>query len=157
MAERLSLLGRIDAMGGVCAPATCHKAKDPAIGNLDFSLRKGEDVLNKSIVANRQYAFRAQNGRCFYCKARMWRSLRERAVIMQILGLTTKQVQLFRCTAEHLVPRSQGGSNRAVNIVAACLHCNLARHRRKASIDWPSYLNLVSRRITAGRWLGFRR
>lgn len=32
------------------------------------------------------------------------------------------------CTAEHLTPLSQGGSNTRSNIVAACAECNSGRH-----------------------------
>lgn len=44
------------------------------------------------------------------------------------LGLTLRQAQKLRATAEHLQARSDGGLDHPSNIVAACAHCNHRRH-----------------------------
>jgi len=45
--------------------------------------------------------------------------------------LTLRQAKSFRCTAEHLMAKRDGGSDDQENIVAACWVCNHTRHRRK--------------------------
>lgn len=59
---------------------------------------------------------------------------------------------MLQCTAEHLIPRSEGGSDMPSNIVAACLHCNGTRHKRKIPPSPGRYLSLVRSRIAEGRW-----
>ncbi|MEY8095817.1 HNH endonuclease [Falsihalocynthiibacter sp. S25ZX9] len=61
--------------------------------------------------------------------------------------------KFLRCTAEHLLPRSEGGGNAAENIVAACWYCNTARHRRKYPPSPEAHRTRVRRRMAAGRWL----
>ncbi|MGR9206361.1 HNH endonuclease [Rhizobium leguminosarum] len=63
-----------------------------------------------------------------------------------------RAVWLFRCTAEHLVARCDGGRDIEGNIVAACQHCNSTRHRPKRPKDAVSYGDLVRSRMEQGRW-----
>lgn len=58
----------------------------------------------------------------------------------------------LQCTAEHLVPRSDGGRESATNIVAACAHCNHTRHRQKRPPEPPQYRAQVRRRVALGGW-----
>ena len=68
------------------------------------------------------------------------------------LSLSRSEAKRFKCTAEHLRPRKDGGKDAAHNIVAACLHCNQNRHRRKANLSPRAYRELVSQRLGKGGW-----
>lgn len=70
--------------------------------------------------------------------------------------MTIKEASRFRCTAEHLVARKDGGGDRGANIVAACFFCNRRRHARAKSLSPERYGALVSQRVLAGRWHGVR-
>lgn len=65
----------------------------------------------------RKKAFKAQGGRCFWCNHRVYRRHEP-----EWMAMPNQQL-----TAEHLIPRSAGGTNRQYNIVAACLSCNCRR------------------------------
>jgi hypothetical protein len=67
--------------------------------------------------------------------------------------LTIRQARLYRCTAEHLVAKTDGGSNSAKNIVAACHWCNKNRHARKVAPTPNDYLEYIRKRLAQGRWL----
>lgn len=84
--------------------------------------------MGKAISRLRSLAFQKQVGRCYYCKLPMFEG--ESAEFCRRWKLTTRQAKSFLCTAEHLVPRSEGGKNSQANIVAACRQCNQTRHRR---------------------------
>ena len=80
----------------------------------------------------RTNAFLLQQGHCIYCHKQMWLSdLADFAVEHKI---TVKQARHLQCTAEHLRARKDGGGNTASNIAAACLFCNVRRHKRKANL-----------------------
>ncbi|WP_081687892.1 HNH endonuclease [Rhizobium mesoamericanum] len=66
--------------------------------------------------------------------------------------VTGRAVLHFRCTAEHLEARCDGGRDSEENVVAACQFCNGRRHRRKRPIDAASYASLVRLRVEQGRW-----
>jgi hypothetical protein len=99
----------------------------------------------------RARAFRVQNGRCFYCGVAMWL-----ASPCELPGEhpqpSPTAVARLKCTAEHLVPRSEGGKDAAGNIAAACAHCNLTRHKRKHPPAPDAYRAEVSRRVNRGTW-----
>lgn len=67
--------------------------------------------------------------------------------------LTKRQGRFYQCTAEHLEARTDGGSNAAANIVAACKHCNQTRHRRQKALSPEAYRKHVGNRVEVGRWL----
>lgn len=98
-----------------------------------------EVLMPKQLLSSRQLAFDRQGGHCFYCGFPMWLS-------------GAGHPPRLRCTAEHLVPRSQGGTDRPGNIVAACAHCNGTRHKRKCPPEPAKYRDDVMRRIKQGRW-----
>ncbi len=107
--------------------------------------------MTKSIARIRDKKFRRQAGLCFYCALPMWTGDPE--PFAQQHGLTQAQARRLQCTAEHLLPRQDGGSDAAQNIVAACRHCNQLRHRgRNPAPTWRQYLNLVTRRVARKRW-----
>ena len=65
---------------------------------------------------------------------------------------TRRALKRFMCTAEHLLPRSQGGKDRASNIKAACLFCNQTRHRTKAPKTPQRHRQHVQQRLRKGKW-----
>lgn len=75
----------------------------------------------------RHQAFFEQDHRCYYCNFLMWESDLEQFANSHNISLV--QAQRFKCTAEHLKARKDGGTDTRSNIVAACLHCNQTRHR----------------------------
>ncbi len=99
---------------------------------------------------SRQLAFDRQRGCCHYCGLPVW--LRDPDSFRRRYGLTSAEANLLQCTAEHLVARCDGGSDRPDNIVAACRHCNSTRHRRSAPLDPATYRQYVRRRVAKGRW-----
>jgi len=105
----------------------------------DFPIQMGIPMASQ-IQHSRQIAFNRQDGKCYYCRLRMW------------FSGATGPTQL-RCTAEHLIARSEGGSAALSNIVAACRHCNQTRHKRKNPPPPERYQAEVQRRIARGGWL----
>lgn len=93
----------------------------------------------------------AQAGRCYYCGLPMWDDALNDCPAAECRR--GRQPKTLRCTAEHLLPRSEGGANTAENIVAACLYCNQTRHRAKRPKSSGAYRAYVRRRMAAGRWL----
>ncbi len=95
----------------------------------------------------RLIAFQTQHGRCCYCNMPMW------VVSPAELPLPPRLAALFRCTAEHLVARQDGGRDEPGNIAAACLLCNRRRHSRKRALQPDAYLELVTHWLAQERWL----
>ena len=96
--------------------------------------------MSSQLQRSRNRAFQRQGGRCFYC-----------GVIMRRPPNAPAGGRL-RCTAEHLLPRSEGGSEAFDNIVAACAHCNRTRHLRKRPPGHDDYRQDVLRRVGRGEW-----
>ena len=110
-----------------------------------------EDLfMCQAISKNRGCAYSEQHKRCFYCSAPMWISNPDAFAAKH--SISTKEIQRFRCTAEHLRARADGGLNTRENIVAACTFCNSRRHRRAKPLTPLKYRSLVRDRIRAGRW-----
>lgn len=99
----------------------------------------------------RNAAFHRQHGRCFYCDFPMW--LTDQAAFAAAHGLTLRQASRLKATAEHLVAQQDGGRNGA-NVVAACHHCNQARHRfRPHAAPTPErFLARVRSRVKHHHW-----
>ena len=106
--------------------------------------------MSKLLHRSRQSAYAAQGGLCFYCVCAMW--LRSSDELTKPYGITENQAKMLQCSAEHLIPRSEGGSDKPSNIVAACLRCNGTRHKRKIPPRPDRYRSLVRSRIAKGRW-----
>jgi hypothetical protein len=83
--------------------------------------------MSRKQTSYRRKAFLEQSGRCFYCSAEMWLTHPERFASRH--GLSEREAWRFKCTAEHLVARCDGGSDSQTNIVAACRFCNATRHQ----------------------------
>ena len=103
-----------------------------------------------TVPSARYRAYLKQQGRCFYCGFPMWLSDLEQFARANRISL--RLAQRFKCTAEHLKARSDGGSNRSENIVAACIFCNARRHRRTYPLAPYDYRTLVERRVKKSRW-----
>jgi len=101
------------------------------------------------IQTARRKAFEHQRGDCFYCGVAMWLT-----TPFELLGCTSERsgYARLRCTAEHLVPQCEGGSDMSDNIVAACAHCNHTRHKRKRPPPPAAYRAEVMRRVQRGSW-----
>jgi 5-methylcytosine-specific restriction endonuclease McrA len=103
----------------------------------------------------RNKAYRDQSHRCFYCNHPMW--LTDVHAFAATHQLTLRQAKFFKCTAEHLHARRDGGGDQRANLVAACATCNHRRHQRPTALEPKPYLRLVRARVSAGRWYGFAR
>lgn len=99
--------------------------------------------MAKNIQSHRISAFHRQQGLCFYCDKLMWE-----ATYCQ----SNPGRRHLQCTAEHLIPRSEGGANIAENVVAACWYCNSRRHRSRLVLSPIEYRDKVQGRILEGRW-----
>lgn len=102
-------------------------------------------------ISARNAAYHRQAGRCFYCNFPMW--LTDRAGFAAANGLTLRQASRLQATAEHLVAQQDGGKN-GLNVVAACYHCNQARHRfRPGAAPTPErFLARVRSRVKHRHW-----
>ena len=105
-------------------------------------------VCSNPIQKHRRHAARRQGYLCWYCGFPMW--VPERGAPFPKRGAGT--LAQFRCTVEHLQPRSEAGPDSAENIVAACAWCNHARHGRKQAIGPESFRTHVAKRVSQGRW-----
>jgi 5-methylcytosine-specific restriction endonuclease McrA len=93
-----------------------------------------------SLTSSRRKAFLSQGTLCFYCRCPMWLGNRPPG--------TPRGLQ---CTAEHLLPRSEGGSDDPDNIVAACRTCNPRRHRRPKPMAFEPYAVHVTRAMAKSK------
>ena len=107
----------------------------------------------KKLAKIRLTACRNQGSKCFYCHQPMWD--RDVGAFAKKHSLSIKQARRFMVTAEHLCARSAGGSDVAGNIVAACLFCNIHRHRAKHPLCPASFSRRVRKRLEQGKWHGF--
>jgi 5-methylcytosine-specific restriction endonuclease McrA len=108
--------------------------------------------MTTQIARHRANAFATQQGRCFYCNAKMW--LKDPQTIARQHGISLRQAQRLRCTAEHLTARQDGGKDVADNIVAACLHCNNTRHAGRNPPTPERYRGRVQLAMSKARWHG---
>lgn len=91
-----------------------------------------------------------QGRRCYYCGFPMWS--RRPDGFARHFGITLREAQRFFCTAEHLLPRSDGGTSRLDNIAAACEFCNSHRHLRSNAPPPERYRELVRKRVAQYSW-----
>lgn len=98
----------------------------------------------------RHSAFIRQKGKCYYCNFSMWQDSAESFAKRH--GITVKQARHFKCTAEHLVARQDGGRDVGWNIAAACIRCNRLRHQRKVPMEPEQYQSYVQKRVEKGGW-----
>lgn len=103
-------------------------------------------------VRNRQ--MKAQNGRCYYCDQPIW--LQDINRFCAHYDLSKEHALAFKCTAEHLIARTDGGPDTDDNIVAACHYCHQVRHEEVEALTPDKYINLARTEIKAGRWHGLQ-
>lgn len=105
--------------------------------------------MAKFMTARRR-KMRAQGARCYYCAQPIWAENADRFAAQ--FGVSKRNAAKFQCTAEHLTPRSAGGTDDAGNIVAACRFCNLTRHKAKRPLAPKAFRAKVRKRVADGRW-----
>lgn len=98
----------------------------------------------------RKSAFIQQNGRCYYCGFDMWLDSVE--AFAEAYRITIEQARLFRCTAEHITARQDGGKDTKSNIAAACIYCNQHRHQRAKPMQPEIYKHFVRTRVRNDNW-----
>ncbi|TLX16308.1 restriction endonuclease [Rhizobium sp. MHM7A] len=111
-------------------------------------------MKNSQIRKLRRKAAESQGWQCFYCEQPMWDS--DPKDFSTRYRVPERAALVFRCTAEHLQARSDGGRDSEKNIVAACQHCNNKRHRSKRPKDADDFLIYVRSRMKKGRWHSVR-
>ena len=131
-----------------CGLLTPRCLNVPSSGRLGCHSNR-EAPVSTRLQSPRNHAFERQQGRCYYCDLPMW--LDDQVVFARKHGMYTKNARQFRCTAEHLEARSGGGTINAVNIVAACFHCNTVRHRRRFP-PTPEVWRSIQGRRAVRRW-----
>lgn len=89
---------------------------------------------NIKIIHLRRMASKKQGRRCYYCT--------------RVMG---SRAQL-RCTAEHLIARSDQGRDSKTNIVAACNFCNAMRHRLFPQLIAREYAAIVRKLVDLNQW-----
>jgi 5-methylcytosine-specific restriction endonuclease McrA len=107
-------------------------------------MRDARDPIYRERKAHQQHR------RCFYCGFPMWS--RRPEGFARHFGISISEAALFHCTAEHLLPRCDGGTSRFDNIVAACWFCNSRRHLRAIAPNPERYRELVRRRVANFAW-----
>jgi 5-methylcytosine-specific restriction endonuclease McrA len=107
-------------------------------------------MSNRALIRLRFLAHQSQFGLCHYCSIPMW--IDDQRTYSLRYGISMKAARQFKCTAEHLLPRQDGGKDVSNNIVAACLHCNKLRHARKSAPPPEQYAKLVRDRLAHKRW-----
>ncbi len=106
--------------------------------------------MSSKLSKPRSEAFRKQAGLCYYCQKPIWLDDKEGFAVQH--AISAAEAERFRCTAEHLKARCDGGGDEQSNIVAACLFCNQARHQRKRPPSPSQYKEHVQRRLNKGKW-----
>ncbi len=84
------------------------------------------------LVSLRRRAANRQGWCCCYCALPMWENATQKAAVMAQFDLSEAEADGFRCTAEHLQARCDGGQDTPANIAAACVTCNQQRHAGRA-------------------------
>ena len=102
------------------------------------------------LLKYRHEAFLIQAERCYYCGLLMWESSPEGFAKTHEISLS--QAQRFKCTAEHLEARQDGGTDAKSNVVAACLHCNQTRHRIRPAPSPNALKKQIAKQLQNNGW-----
>lgn len=112
-----------------------------------------EPQMASYLARHRLHAFSKQCGLCFYCEFPMWSGSPDE--LRGKYRLANASIADLQCTAEHLIPKSDGGANSRQNIVAAHLFCNQERHRTANVLSPEEYRREVQAKVARGQWLPF--
>lgn len=89
---------------------------------------------------------------CYYCEQPMWKDNQNEFASRH--SITLRQARLLQATAEHLLPRSDGGPDCDANIAAACRYCNIKRHQAGTVLSPAAYAKKVRRQLRRAGWHG---
>ena len=103
------------------------------------------------VAIYRQRAAVRQKGCCCYCGLPVVPH-HQLSQFASERGLSEARVKALQCTAEHLQARCEGGADSPSNISAACITCNLRRHRMRPALPPDKYRDLVQRQMVNGSW-----
>ncbi len=103
-----------------------------------------------TLIKSRQKAYHQQSGCCIYCYKPMW--VEKPETFANKFKLTKPQAKFYQCTAEHLLPRQEGGKDNLNNIAAACKYCNQQRHKSKSPLSPIKYQQHVQLKVAQNRW-----
>ena len=123
---------------------------DSVMGLIGHPFNFKEAIMLDTLSNFRLTAFRRQKGRCYYCNYPMW--LVTPDAFAARFSISKSAALQFRCTAEHLRAREDGGKNSPENIVAACRYCNKTRHYAKSPLNPKIYRKRVIARLHSGKW-----
>jgi len=121
-----------------------------AMAGGDSSLIFEEFLMPSNLSKYRHQSFLSQAHRCYYCGFLMWEHNPEQFAAIHKISLA--QAQRFKCTAEHLEARKDGGADSRSNIVAACLYCNQTRHRIKPAPSPDKLRVQVAKQLQNNGW-----
>ncbi len=82
----------------------------------------------------------------------MWLEQKEKARFAERHGLSQQAAAELQCTAEHMGARQDNGTHDPWNIVAACLHCNRARHAVTNPKNPQLYAEQIRGAMLEGAW-----
>ena len=108
--------------------------------------------MRRAVVRNRLKAYLSQRKRCFYCGLPMWLAQKDKARFATRHRLSPEAAAELQCTAEHMGARRDNGTHDPWNIVAACLHCNRARHAVADPKDPLAYGQQIHTAMLDGAW-----
>lgn len=106
--------------------------------------------MSRKISKQRIAAFHNQSGRCYYCDSPIWEDNPKEFAKKH--HISNKQAARFKCTAEHLLARCDGGKDLQANIVAACTFCNKTRHQKKNPRCPQEHKAHILKRLKQGKW-----
>jgi len=107
----------------------------------------------KTVSKKRIRAYWAQDQRCTWCDCFVWEATLETIIAFEArIGRVIRRPDRIRCTAEHLLPRSLGGTDTQANIHAACAFCNQMRDALPCG-RWPDdYRAHVRLAVARRKW-----
>jgi hypothetical protein len=121
-------------------PETAICLKSPA--SEEYVFEKVAKILRATKKSKLDRLYAEQWGRCAHCSLYMWLIRNKRAPII-VKG------QPYVATIEHLIPRSQGGTNAYENTVAACYGCNQKRGDRRLTAAELREIQSIRGRLAA--------
>jgi len=85
-----------------------------------YMLRKKGDEPERILLQD--YLYNEVEGNCPYCGVKMYKNR------VYEPSLTNEEKQKL-CSVDHIIPRSEKGSNRISNLIACCFRCNIQKNK----------------------------